>query len=159
MTTPSSPGGTVTPVEAGPRRVSRRVTVNSPAANIFPFVADPRRHGELDGSGTVGDAVTVSLPLREGSTFRVKMHQYGLPYKITSTVTRYEQDKVLEWRHPGGHSWRWEFAEISPGRTEVTETFDYSTSKAAKVLELMKIPARNAAGIEATLEKLAARFP
>jgi hypothetical protein len=73
-------------------------------------------------------------------------------------VTRYEQDRVIEWRHPGGHRWRWEFAPAGPAATEVTETFDYSTSKAAKVLELMKIPARNAAGIEATLRKLAQRF-
>jgi hypothetical protein len=59
---------TVSPVEAGPRRVSRRVTVGAAAGDLFAIAADPRRHGELDGSGTVGDAVEVSLPLLEGAT-------------------------------------------------------------------------------------------
>lgn len=148
----------VTTVDAGPRRVSRRVSVGVPAAQVFALVADPRRHGELDGSGTVGDAVKVSGPVREGTKFSVTMHQYGLPYRITSTVTRYEENRVVEWQHPGGHKWRYELAEAGPGRTEVTETFDYTTSKAAKVLELIKAPARNATGIEATLTKLAKRF-
>lgn len=149
---------TVSTVDAGPRRVSRRVTVAAPVASVFALAADPGRHAELDGSGTVGEPIKVSGPMREGARFAVHMHQYGLPYRITSTVTRFEADRVVEWQHPGGHRWRWEFAEAGPGQTQVTETFDYSTSKAAKVLELIKVPARNAAGIEATLAKLAARF-
>jgi hypothetical protein len=149
----------VSTVQAGPRRVSRRVNVGAAAAELFAIVADPRRHGELDGSGTVGDAVKVEGPLRLGSTFSVRMHQFGLPYRITSTVTGYEQNRLLEWRHPAGHRWRYEFAETGPGRTDVTETWDYSTSKAPKVLELMGMPARNTAGIEATLAKLRARYP
>jgi hypothetical protein len=87
------------------------------------------------------------------------MKQYGVPYKITSTVTAYEEGSVIEWRHPAGHTWRWELHETEPGRTEVTETFDYSTAKAAKVLELLGQPAKNAKGITATLQALAARYP
>ena len=149
----------VTAVQAGPRRVSRRVTVGAPAAELFAIVADPRRHGELDGSGTVGDAVKSDGPLRLGARFSVRMHQVGLPDRITSTVTGYEEGRLLEWRHPAGHRWRYEFAETAPGRTEVTETWDYTTSKAPKVLELLGMPARNTAGIEATLAKLRARYP
>lgn len=50
MTTP-----TATTVDAGPRAVSRRITVHAPAAEIFALVANPHRHPELDGSGTVRD--------------------------------------------------------------------------------------------------------
>jgi hypothetical protein len=151
--------GAVATVDAGPRRISRRVSVGASAVDLFAIIADPRRHGEWDGSGTVGDAVKVEGPLRPGARFSVRMHQFGLPYRITSTVTAYEDGRLLEWRHPAGHRWRYEFSETAPGRTEVTETWDYSTSRAPKVLELLGMPARNTAGIEATLAKLRARFP
>lgn len=154
---------TVTAVESGARQISRRVTVAAPAADLFALVADPARHGELDGSGSVGDAVTSAAgPLRLGAKFSVRMHQYGVPYKITSTVTRYEAGRVLEWRHPAGHKWRYELVESAPvaGRpqTVVTETFDYTEAKAPKVLELLGMTKRNATGIEATLAKLRARY-
>ena len=48
-------GNTV--VNAGPRKVSRSAVVHAPAGELFDVLADPRRHSELDGSGTV---VTVS---------------------------------------------------------------------------------------------------
>jgi hypothetical protein len=50
------------------------------------------------------------------------MKQYGVPYKITSTVTAFKADQLLEWQHPAGHRWRWELAEIAPGITQVTKT-------------------------------------
>ncbi len=48
--------------------------------------------------------------------------------------------------------------ENAPGSTQVTETFDYSTAKSPKVLELIGQPAKNADGITRTLEALSARF-
>lgn len=148
----------VTTVDAGNRKVARQVVVGAPAAEVFALLADPHRHGELDGSGTVKDTVSGPPRLSPGAKFSVGMKQYGVPYKITSTVTAYEDGRLLEWQHPLGHRWRWALAETEPGRTQVTETFDYTTSKAPKVLELMKIPATNATGITKTLEGLAARF-
>jgi hypothetical protein len=86
------------------------------------------------------------------------MKQYGVPYKITSTVTAFEADHLIEWQHPLGHRWRWELDETKPGTTQITETFDYSTAKAPKLLELFGQPAKNGIGITKTLEALAARF-
>jgi YD repeat-containing protein len=88
------------------------------------------------------------------------MRQYGVPYRITSRVTRFEEGRVVEWRHPAGHRWRWEVTPVTPTSTRVTETFDYSTvpSVQGKVLELLGVPGQNATGIEATLRQLAARF-
>jgi len=126
---------------------------------VFALAADPHRHAELDGSGTVRDTpVKGPHQLEVGTKFSVGMKQYGLPYKITSTVTGYEKDRLVEWQHPGGHKWRWEFEETAPGSTQVTEPFDYSTSKAPKVLELLGQPGKNATGITNTLKGLAARF-
>ncbi len=149
----------VTTVGAGPRRVARRVRVHARAAEIFPLVADPHRHAELDGSGTVRDVpVTGPHDLNVGDHFTVGMKMYGVPYSITSTVIEFEPDRLIEWQHPMGHRWRWELAELEPGRTQVTETFDYSTSRTAPLLEVFGFPAKNAVGITATLKALATRF-
>jgi uncharacterized protein YndB with AHSA1/START domain len=149
----------VTTVDTGPRQVTRRVAVHAPAAEVFALLADPHRHPDLDGSGTVRD-VPVKGPdrLSEGARFSVGMKQYGVPYKITSRVTAFEDGRLIEWQHPLGHRWRWELEETAPGTTQVTETFDYSTAKAPKVLELFGQPKANATGITKTLEALAARF-
>ncbi len=93
---------TVTTVDFGPNKVACRVVVNAPVAGIFALVANPHRHPELAGSGTVRD----------------------VPYKMTSTVTAFEDNGVVEWQHPLGHKWRWELQEASPTTTQVTETFD-----------------------------------
>lgn len=153
------PASPVTTVDAGPRMVARRVSVNAPAAELFAIVADPHRHPELDGSGTVRDvAVDGPSRLSEGATFAVGMKQFGLPYTIRLTVVDFEDGRVVQWRHPGGHTWRWEMSPTGPSTTEVTERFDYSTAKAPKLLEILGQPAKNAAGIEATLSGLAARY-
>ena len=149
----------VSTVDVGPRKVARQVVVNAPAAEVFALVADPHRHPEIDGSGTVRD-VPVKGPdrLSEGARFSVGMKQYGFPYKITSRVTAFEDDKLVEWQHPLGHRWRWELQQTSPTTTKVTEIFDYSTAKSPKMLEVMGFDKKNGDGISATLRALAARF-
>jgi hypothetical protein len=135
------------------------VRVAAPAAEIFALVDDPHRHAELDGSGTVRD-VPVKGPheLKLGDHFTVGMTQFGLPYSITSVVTALEPDRLIEWQHPLGHRWRWEMAELEPGVTQVTETFDYSTNRSPRMLEIFGYPAKNGNGIAVTLKALAARF-
>ncbi len=153
---------TVTVVNAGPRRISRSVTVNAPAAELFAMVADPRRHGELDGSGTVRDNVRGPSKLVAGSKFSTNMKMYGLPYRITSTVTAVKPCELVEWRHPMGHRWRWEFEALAPALTRVTETFDYQDAgtmkNRLKYYERIGAAESNATGIEATLRNLHDRF-
>ena len=112
-------------------------------------------------SGTVKDTVKGPERLEQGAKFSVGMKQYGVPYRITSTVTDFRDDdgsKVIEWQHPLGHSWRWEFEETQPGVTTVTEAFRYDTAKSPKALELFKVPQQNAKGISSTLEQLALKY-
>jgi hypothetical protein len=145
-----------TVVDSGPHKVSRTVIVQAPSAALFDIVADPFRHGELDGSGTVLDTVSGPHRLAKGVKFSVKMKQRGVPYRITSRVTEFDDGRLVEWRHPMGHRWRWELTPKSEGVTQVTETFDYSHVSAAKAkaLELFGMNKQNAAGIEKTLNKL-----
>ena len=42
-------------VDTGRRKVARRVVVHASAPDVFALIADPHRHPELDGSGTVRD--------------------------------------------------------------------------------------------------------
>ncbi len=153
---------TVSVVDAGPRRVSRSVEVAAPAAELFAFVADPRRHHELDGSGTIRENIAAPAKLAAGDRFSTKMPMFGVPYRITGTATASKPGALIEWRHPFGHRWRWEFAEISPTLTRVTETFDFRDTGPVKdalnYYTLMGFAKSNAAGIEATLAKLRDRY-
>lgn len=148
---------TVTSVDNGRRRVARRVLVPTDPGEIFSLLADPHRHEELDGSGTVRAAVSGPSHLRLGDRFSVNMRQLGIPYRITSQVVAIEQDRLIEWRHPLGHTWRWELAHDGDG-TVVTETFDYSRSWAARMYEWSGRVERNGRGITATLRQLCERF-
>ena len=159
MTAENSP---VTAVDTGPGRVSRSVEVEAPASELFAIVADPRRHHELDGSGTVVDNISAPAELTAGSRFSTKMRMLGVPYRITSTVTALTPDSLIEWRHPLGHRWRWQFESVAPHRTRVTETFDYHDAGTIKGMlkyyELMGFVKANTKGIEATLAKLRDRY-
>lgn len=151
---------TISVLDAGPGKISRSAEVAAPAAQIFDLVADPKRHSELDGSGTVVGAVTGPDRLALGSRFSVRMKQYGVPYRITSRVTDFADNQVVEWRHPLGHRWRWELTPVSEHVTLVTETFDYSSLGALRASGLKWFGSlkQNTAGIETTLCKLQARY-
>ena len=49
-------------------------------------------------------------------------------------------------------------AETEPGITQVTETFDYTTARTPRLLEILGQPGKNAIGITKTLQALQARF-
>jgi hypothetical protein len=153
---------TISVVDAGPRQVSRSVEVAAPAAELFAYVADPRRHQDVDGSGTVRENVIAPATFAAGERFSTKMRMLGLPYRITSTVTAVTPGALIEWRHPFGHRWRWEFDEISPTLTRVTETFDFRNAgpvkNALNYYTLTGFVKSNARGIEATLGKLRDRY-
>jgi uncharacterized protein YndB with AHSA1/START domain len=153
---------TVSTVDAGPTQVSRSVEVNAPAAELFEIVANPRRHHEVDGSGTVGDNIKAPSELVPGARFSTKMKMFGVPYRITSVVTALKPNELIEWRHPVGHHWRWEFTALTPTTTKVTETFDYTDAGAIKerlkYYRRMGFAKSNAKGIEASLTRLRDRY-
>ena len=137
--------------------VSRSTIVPAPAQMIFDLLADPRRHGEIDGSGSIQSAqLDAPERLSLAATFGMKM-KIGLPYKITNTVVEFEENKTIAWRHFGGHIWRY-ILEPADGGTKVTEQFDWNKSKSPLILKLRKSPQDNAKSIEKTLENLVKRF-
>ncbi|WP_436491898.1 SRPBCC family protein [Actinokineospora sp. HUAS TT18] len=142
----------------GYRQVSDTRTISAPASDIFDLLADPDKHPLIDGSGTV-KASRAKGPrrLKLGDKFGMDMH-LGLPYKVLNTVVEFEEDRLIAWRHFYGHRWRWQLTDLGDGRTEVTETFDWSTARIGFLLELVKFPGKNLKSIRATLDRLEQRY-
>lgn len=145
-------------VDLGPRRVARSRVVSVDAPTLYAALADPRRHHELDGSDTVGSAVSGPSPLTVGDVFTVGMTLGPVRYRMQNTVTEQIPDRILEWSLPAGHRWRWELDPQSDGSTRVTEVFDYRGGRIPWLMELLGFPRRNARGIERTLARLDAHF-
>ena len=122
---------------------------------IFDILASPEGHVAMDGSGTVQDTRGVQPERLElGSKFGMKMKFNGVvPYRITSTVKEYEENRLIAWAHFGKHRWRYELEEVDGG-TKVTETFDWSTALVPKAIEMAGYPKQHPANMEATLERL-----
>lgn len=137
--------------------ISRSTIVPAPAQAIFDLLADPRRHSEIDGSGSVkgaeGDA---PQRLALNSTFGMKM-RIGLPYKMENTVVEFEDGRLIGWRHLGGHIWRY-ILEPVDGGTKVTEQFDWNNNRAPLMLKVMRAEKNNAKAIERTLQNLVRIF-
>ena len=99
-----------------------------------------------------------SKRLELGSKFGMDMKMGILPYRVTSTVVEFEENRLIAWAHFGKHRWRYELepmAETDGGGTKVTESFDWSTAALPKAIELMGYPKKHPANMEATLERLA----
>lgn len=137
--------------------VSRTREIQAPAQAIFDLLADPRRHHEIDGSGSV-QAAQMNAPerLALGAKFGMNM-KIGLPYRITNIVVEFEEGRQIAWRHFGGHIWRY-ILEPTENGTLVTEQFDWTNNRSPLMLKVMNAIENNAKSMEKTLENLARRF-
>jgi len=99
---------------------------------IFDVLADPSRHQEIDGSGTVRDTPGGSQRLALGSKFGMSMHM-GIGYSMDNTVVEFEENRRIAWQtRPtlapmrllvGGRIWRYELVPQAGG-TLVRESWD-----------------------------------
>jgi uncharacterized protein YndB with AHSA1/START domain len=140
------------------RAISVTKVVDAPKEAVFDLLANPAKHPLIDGSGTVqaargGNPERLSLGAKFGMDMKI-----GLPYRIRNTVVEFDEGTLIAWRHFFGHRWRWQLRDAGDGRTEVTETFDWSTALIPKGIELAGFPGKNKRGIEATLERLDGLF-
>jgi uncharacterized protein YndB with AHSA1/START domain len=109
------------------KSVSVERVIAAPPEKIFDVLADPSQHPVIDGSGTVkrsrGDQPD---RLTLGAKFGMSMRM-GIPYVIRNTVVEFDENRLIAWRHFGGHRWRYELEPVDDG-TLVRETYDWSTA-------------------------------
>jgi hypothetical protein len=135
--------------------VTRTIPVD--AQRIFDLIADPANHPLIDGSGTV-KATNGDVPTRLalGTKFGMSM-KAGAPYKISNTVSEFEEGRLIGWHHFHGHVWRY-ILEPVEGGTKVTEQFDWTKAKSRLAIVLSRFPDRNRKAMERTLERIEEHF-
>jgi len=130
-----------------------KIVIDAPIHQVFDIIADPYRHSEFDGSGTVKKALSGPHRLSEGTKFGMDM-KMGLRYRMKNTVVEYSEPNLIAWCHPGHHRWRYELTAIDENTTEVTETFDGSTARFPPALKAMNAYENNQKAILKTLVRL-----
>lgn len=155
--------------ERGQHVVAYSIDVDAPAAELWETAANPHRHHELDGSGTVRNTARGTERLSEGDVFSVRMRKFGLRYALRLRITESRPPRsdgvgVVEWRQPTGHRWRWEFAphdgDPQAGGARVTECYDASAQlrPVRAMLHRLGVEAENARSIRASLRRLRGQF-
>jgi uncharacterized protein YndB with AHSA1/START domain len=142
--------------------VSVTRVIPAPPADIFALVADPSRHPDIDGSGSVRQAQgTPPSRLALGDTFGMGMH-LGIGYSMVNTVIEFEPDRRIAWqarpkgaagRIIGGRIWRYELEPVEGG-TEVTESWDISQDHQRFVLRLGPVPRQAEESMTKTLARI-----
>jgi len=137
-------------------RVSATGIVPAPPEAVFEFLRQPANHATLSGDGTVKGVSSGDVALELGSKFGMKM-KVGVPYRVSSKVVEFEDDRLIAWCHFGGHRWRWQLEPVDGG-TKVTETFDMSTAKFPPALKVAGYPKRHQDNVAGSVRNLIAHF-
>lgn len=135
--------------------VSASIVVRASAERIFDVLADPRQHPIFDGSGTVIEGISGPQRLSLNETFGMRM-RIAWGYRITNTVVEFENNRLIAWKHPSPHRWRYELEPLGEQETTVVETFDYSRMPLPGIVRKTGMPRRNLRSIENTLQRLKA---
>jgi uncharacterized protein YndB with AHSA1/START domain len=135
-------------------------TIPAPPERIFELLADPRRHPEIDGSGSLRAAKDGPERLSLGARFGMAM-KIGLPYSMVSEVVEFEDGRRIAWqsrppsplgsRLAGGRIWRYELEPLGQG-TVVRESWDISGEKFKALVRPARKRTRQA--MERTLERI-----
>jgi len=131
----------------------------SPAA-VFDLLADPSRHLELDGSGTLRGAMEGPSRLSLGARFGMNM-KAGASYTMVNEVVEFEPDRRIAWQaRPtislarkviGGRIYRYELEPQGDG-TLVRETWDISQERIPPLVWGLRGPVRRS--MERTLRRI-----
>lgn len=137
--------------------------IPAPPEAIFALLADPARHQDIDGSGSVHQPKNAGTNrLKLGDQFGMSMKR-GVPYSTTNTVIEFEDNRRIAWHTGstgfmakvlGGPIWRYELEPVDGG-TRVRETWDISESRAEKpLLRIGKVRNDTRKSMTQTLENI-----
>ena len=131
----------------------------SPAA-VFDLLADPSRHLDLDGSGTLRGAIEGPSRLSLGARFGMNM-KAGAAYTMVNEVVEFEPDRRIAWQaRPtislarqlvGGRIYRYELEPQGDG-TLVRETWDISQERIPPLVWGLRGPVRRS--MQRTLHRI-----
>ena len=107
--------------------VSASADVAASPHNVFDYVRRPANHAAISGDASVQGSLKGPDVLGPGDKFGMSM-KLGIPYRITSKVVEFDDDRRIAWCHLGGHRWRWDVEPAGEG-ARVTLTYDQSTAK------------------------------
>ena len=71
--------------------------IPAPPDKIFDLLADPRRHPEIDGSGSVKRVKAGPERLALGAKFGMAM-KLGVPYSMESEVIEFDENRRIAWQ-------------------------------------------------------------
>ena len=155
MGTTDLPEGITTSL--GAKNVSATGIVDASPREVFDFIRQPVNHPEISGDDSVRGVAKGPDKLGPESRFGMKM-RVGAPYRMSSKVVEFDEDRVIAWSHFGGHRWRWELEPAGERKTKVTETFDASTSRTPFVLRMMGLPKRHLTNVANSVANVVAHF-
>jgi uncharacterized protein YndB with AHSA1/START domain len=138
-------------------------TIPAAPEAIFALLADPSRHHDMDGSGTVREAKNAPERVKLGDTFGMAM-KFGVPYSTHNVVVEFDDNRRIAWHHDAtgvlssivgpGATWRYELEPVEDG-TRVNETWDFSAVRGIKwLLRLARSRKDTRAGMEKTLANI-----
>jgi uncharacterized protein YndB with AHSA1/START domain len=118
-----------------PFLISAEIEINAPDRVIFDLLADPKRHADFDGSGSIKRVISGPKRLYLGAKFGMAM-KIKVPYRITNEVIAFEEDRLIAWRHLMRWQWRYEIEPTATGGCIVRESFDGNHSRSKRWLQL-----------------------
>ena len=137
-------------------RASREIAAG--AGRIFELIADPARQPRWDGNDNLAEAAAGQRVRSVGDVFTMTLTGDGAVRE--NHVVEFDEGRRIAWRpaepgqDPPGHLWRWELEPISPSRTRVTHTYDWSRLSDEK--RLRRARATSADKLQASLDRLGA---
>ena len=119
--------------------VSATRIIEASAESVFAVLADPAKHGSIDGTGWVCEALDTERLTAAGQVFRMAMYHPNHPdgnYQMSNRVQVYEPPSTISWEPGydagdgtlafGGWIWRYDLTPVEPSRTSVTLLYDWS---------------------------------
>ena len=83
-------------LETDPAMISAETTLRAAASDVYALIADPARHTELDGGGSLRGLVSGDTPeLREGYLHRKNVPGHPVPHVSHGRARREEPDPLL----------------------------------------------------------------
>jgi uncharacterized protein YndB with AHSA1/START domain len=126
--------------------------IAAPADLIFELIADPEQQPRWDGMDNLVEAAPGQRVRAVGDVFTMLVHTGSIR---ENHVVEFEEGRRIAWRPSEvgkaqpGHLWRWELEPISPAKTLVRHTYDWTD-----LTDENRIPRARRTGAEALMASI-----